>query len=56
MDEDLTLEERKLRWRILETARRERARGRVVDFTNREMCIKWSWNEREEGWDVGGKT
>lgn len=30
VDEDLTLEERKISWRILETARRERARGSRV--------------------------
>lgn len=52
VNEDLTLEERKMRWRILEAVRRERTAGRRVEFSNREIWIegvKWSWNERDKG-------
>lgn len=52
MNEDLTLEERKMRWRILEAVRRERTSGRRVEFSNREIWVegvKWSWNERDKG-------
>lgn len=35
VDEDLTMEERKRRWRMMEIARRERAKGRRVEMSNR---------------------
>lgn len=37
VDENLMLEERKMRWRILEAVRRKTARGRRVEFSNREI-------------------
>lgn len=50
------MEERKKRWRMLEAAKRERARGRTVRVLNKEMWVngkKWEWEEgkeeREEG-------
>lgn len=36
VDEDLTMGERKLRWRIVEAAKRERTKGRKVVSTNQE--------------------
>lgn len=40
MNEDLTMEERRKRWRIMETAKRERARGKRVEVSNRELRVK----------------
>jgi len=37
VDEDLTMEERRVRWKLVERARTERARGRVVVTTNRRI-------------------
>jgi len=47
VDEDLTLEERRVRWKLVERARTERARGRVVVVTNRRIWIEgkaWGWD------------
>lgn len=55
VDEDLTMEERKMRWRIGEAARRERARGRKVIATSRELRVdgkKWRWLEEEKRWEA----
>lgn len=38
VDEDLTMGERRLRWRIVEAAKRKRAKGKKVVVTNRVMC------------------
>lgn len=49
IDEDLMIEERRVRWRIVEAARRERAKGRRVVASNRELWvkgIKWRWEEK----------
>lgn len=35
--EHLTMKERKLRWRIVKAAKKERAKGRKVILTNREL-------------------
>lgn len=51
IDEDLTMDERKMRWRILEVARRERARGRQIVVSNRDIwvdSVRWIWNNRKE--------
>lgn len=57
-DEDLTMEERKLRWRILEKAREERRKGRSAVVNNRQLWIdgkEWKWNEeRKIWWERGG--
>ncbi|KMQ87632.1 hypothetical protein RF55_13035 [Lasius niger] len=56
VDEDLTREERKLRWRIGEKARVERRRGRKVVADNRKIWIegrKWRWNEEKRNWMEG---
>lgn len=37
MDEDLTMEQE---WRMVEAARRERARGMRVEVNNREMWVE----------------
>lgn len=54
MDEDLTMEERRSRWRMVETARRERARKKRVEVNNREMQVKgrrWIWSEERRNWE-----
>lgn len=60
VNEVLSMEERKLRWRMVETARRERAEGRRDVVTNREVeGRRWCWDENEGGRmggeKVGGK-
>lgn len=48
VDEDLTMEERKRRWRKVEMAKRERAKGKKVEVSNRELRVegrRWAWNE-----------
>lgn len=45
---DLTMEERKRRWRIVEMARKERAKGKKVEVSNKELRMesrRWIWNE-----------
>ncbi|XP_036148447.1 histone-lysine N-methyltransferase, H3 lysine-79 specific-like [Monomorium pharaonis] len=45
VDEDLTMEERRMRWRIVEAARKERATGKKVIVSNRGFWVeerKWS--------------
>lgn len=55
VDEVLFMEERKLRWRMVETAKRERAKGRRDVVTNREL--RWKGEDgagtriREGGWE-----
>lgn len=49
VDEDLTREERKIRWLMLERARKERKRGKEVMVRGRRIWRKgkkWGWNER----------
>ncbi|XP_036138379.1 trichohyalin-like [Monomorium pharaonis] len=53
VDEDLSIEERKMRWRILEAARRERAKGKRVGYSSRELWVeerKWEWDETAHGY------
>ncbi|KMQ83364.1 hypothetical protein RF55_20235 [Lasius niger] len=55
MDEDLTREERKMKWRIKEKAM-ERRRGRRVEYDNRKIWIEgteWKWDEELERWREG---
>lgn len=45
VDEDLTMEERRMRLMMMEVARRERRKGRKVEGNNRELWVdnrKWS--------------
>jgi len=52
VEEDLSREERKLRWRIREKARAKRRRGkRVVYEGERIEGREWRWNEEEEEWE-----
>lgn len=54
MDEDLTIEERKRRWRMIEMARRERAKGKKVEVSNRELRVegrRWTWNVERRSWE-----
>lgn len=57
IDEGLTMEERKMRWKILEVARREKAKDRQVMVTNSDIWVdrvRWIWNNRKESWDGKG--
>lgn len=40
MDEDLTMEERKRRWRLVEKIRQERAKESRVEVSNRELRVE----------------
>ena len=58
IDEDLTMEERRIRWRILEKARAERVKKKEVMVTNRKLMVEgreWRWDTEEERWVVGRK-
>jgi len=47
------MEERRVRWKLVERARTERARGRVVVTTNRKIWIDgkvWRWDLVGEKW------
>ena len=55
---DLTMEERKTRWRMVERARRERRAGKKIIVTNRRMWVdgrEWRWMEEEEKWKEIGE-
>lgn len=52
IDEDLTMEERRARWRIVERARLEKARMRRVESSNRELWVEG----KELAWDEGSKS
>lgn len=58
VEEDLTLEERRIRWKISERARRERMKGREVDLRGRKLWVdgrEWGWDEeREEVREIRG--
>jgi len=52
VDEDLTMEERRVRWKLVKRARTERARGRVLT-TNRRIWIDrrvWGWDLEKDRW------
>lgn len=58
MDEDLTMEERRSRWRMVEMARRERGRKKRVEVNNRELQVKgrrWIWSEERRSWEEDGE-
>lgn len=40
MDEDLTMEERKRRWRLMEKTRQERAKESRAEVSNRELRVE----------------
>src|SRR5436190_17787361 len=51
VDEDLTMEEKKARWRIVEKTRTERAKGKEVIMTNRRLWVdrkELKWDEERE--------
>lgn len=53
MDEDLSMKKRRRRWKMVEAAKREKARGRKVEINNREMWVdgkKWVWNREHGSW------
>jgi len=53
VDEDLSMEERRVRGKLVERARTERARRRIVVTTNRRIWIDgkaWGWDLVREEW------
>lgn len=51
--EDLILEKRRIRWKMVEKARKERREGEWVIVINRRIWVegkKWRWVEKQEGW------
>lgn len=47
------MEERRVRWRLVERARKERAKGKVVVTTNRRIWVDgkaWGWDNERNGW------
>lgn len=57
VDKDPTMEERRMRWKIKETARRERTKRKRVETRNRELWMennKWNWDEKMERGGGGG--
>ncbi|EZA49325.1 hypothetical protein X777_12355 [Ooceraea biroi] len=51
LDEDLTMEERRVRWRLMERAKMERDRGKEVKVENRKITIEgveWVWDKEEQ--------
>ena len=53
VDEDLTMEERKLRWRLVEKAKEERSKGRSTLVDNRRLWVdgkEWKWDEEKKVW------
>ncbi|XP_029054735.2 vicilin-like seed storage protein At2g18540 [Osmia bicornis bicornis] len=53
IEEDLSSEERKQKWRIKEKAREERFKGKRVEYNNRRIWIEgteWRWAEKEGKW------
>lgn len=58
MDEDLFMEERRMRWRMMETAKRERAKGKRIVVMNRELWAegrRWNWDADHVGMDHVGR-
>lgn len=51
------MEERRVRWRLMERARTERAKGKMVVTTNRRVWVNgkaWGWdNEKNEAGGCG---
>lgn len=43
VNEDLTMEERRVRWKLVERARSERVKRKVVVTTNRRIWISKAW-------------
>lgn len=46
-------EERRRRWKMVKAARRERAKGRRVEISNREMWVdgrRWVWRREKGSW------
>lgn len=43
IDEDLTLKKRRIKWKLVEKARKEKKKGREVEIENRRI-----WIERKE--------
>jgi len=53
VDEDLSREERRLRWLIRERARVEKRREKRVVYDGERIWIEgreWRWDEEEEEW------
>lgn len=54
IDENLTMEERKRRWRMVEVAKRETSRRKKMEANNRKLRVegrRWTWNEKRKSWE-----
>lgn len=52
VNENLTMEERRVRWKLVEKARSERVKRKVVVMMNRRIWIKgraWGWDMERNG-------
>ena len=55
VEEDLSREERKIRWLIKERAREERGKGKKVEYTSRKLWVdgqEWKWEKKEGKWKI----
>lgn len=53
VDEDLPMEERRMRWRMVEAAKKERVKEKRAVVTNRELRVegrRWNWNTVGSCW------
>lgn len=53
VDEDLSMEERRMRWRMVEIARKEREKGKWAEVKNRELWVenrRWNWDRKSDRW------
>lgn len=57
IDEDLTMEERRVRWRLVKRTRKERAKSKVVVTTNRRIWESVGIGQRKK-WvgEMAGET
>lgn len=56
VDEDLSIKERRVRWKLMEKAREDRMKRRRIRVTNRELWIEgqeWRWDREEKEWRRG---
>lgn len=50
MDKDLTMRERRIKWKMVEKAKREREKGRRVKMTNSKIWMRgWNGGEWKKG-------
>lgn len=53
VDEDLTMKERRMRWKIVKAAKIEKAKGKEVKVLNRKLWVdrrRWHWDAGRRCW------